>query len=62
LTDANASRLSQDDAATAAGKVVEWFSRKTSIAGCQIPDWALVLAVVIVLFLIYFFLIDEFVT
>ena len=41
---------------------MEWLSRKTSIAGYQIPDWALVLAVVIVLLLVYFFLIDEFVT
>jgi hypothetical protein len=57
----NALRLSQNDAATAGGKVMEWFSQKTSIAGYQIPNWALVLAVVIVLFLIYFFLIDEFV-
>ena len=40
---------------------MEWFSEKTSIAGFQIPNWAPVLAVVIVLFLIYFFLIDEFV-
>jgi hypothetical protein len=40
---------------------MEWFGQKTSIAGYQIPNWALVLAVVIVLFLIYFFLIDEFV-
>ena len=41
---------------------MEWFSQKTAIARYQIPNWALVLAVVIVLFLIYFFLIDEFVT
>jgi hypothetical protein len=60
LTDANAASVSQNAAATA-GKVMEWFSEKTSIAGFQIPNWAPVLAVVIVLFLIYFFLIDEFV-
>jgi hypothetical protein len=43
---------------------MEWFSRKTSIAGYQIPNWALVLlvlAVVIVFFLIYFSVIDEFI-
>ena len=32
---------------------MEWFSQKTSIAGTQIPNWVIVLAVVIVLFLIY---------
>ena len=32
---------------------MEWFSQKTLIAGTQIPNWVLVLAVVIVLFLIY---------
>jgi hypothetical protein len=43
---------------------MEWFRRKTSIAGYQIPNWArwaLVLAVVIVFLLIYFSLIDEFI-
>jgi hypothetical protein len=40
---------------------MEGFSQKTSIAGYQIPSWAIVLVVVIVLFLIYFFLIDEFI-
>jgi hypothetical protein len=34
---------------------MEWFSRKTSIAGYQIPNWALVLGVIIVLFIIYKF-------
>ena len=33
---------------------MEWFSRKTSIAGYQIPSWAIVLVVVIVLLLIYY--------
>ena len=32
---------------------MEWFSRKTSIAGTEIPNWVLVLGVVIALFLIY---------
>jgi len=41
---------------------MEWFSQKIPIAGYQIPNWALVLAVVIVFLLIYFFLIDEFVS
>jgi hypothetical protein len=35
---------------------MEWFSQKTSIAGAQIPNWVLVLAVVVVLFLIYRFI------
>jgi hypothetical protein len=57
----NAPRVSQNGAATAGRKVMESLSEKTSIAGHQIPNWALVLAVVIGFFLIYFFLIDEFV-
>jgi hypothetical protein len=32
---------------------MEWFSRKTSIAGTEIPNWALVLAAVIVIWIIY---------
>jgi hypothetical protein len=32
---------------------MEWFSRRTSIAGTQIPNWVLVLGVVIAFFLIY---------
>ena len=35
------------------GKVMEWFSRRTSIAGTQIPNWVLILGVVIAFFLIY---------
>jgi hypothetical protein len=35
---------------------MEWFSQKTSIAGTQIPNWVLVLGVVIVFFLIYKFI------
>ena len=31
---------------------MEWFNRKTSIAGTQIPNWVLVLGAVIVVFLI----------
>ena len=31
---------------------MEWFRRKTSIAGTQIPNWVLVLGAVIVVFLI----------
>ena len=34
---------------------MEWFSQKTSIAGYQIPNLALVLGVIIVLFIIYKF-------
>ena len=32
---------------------MEWFSRKTSIAGVQIPNWGIVLGAVIVISLIY---------
>jgi len=32
---------------------MEWFSRKTSIAGIQISNWMIVLAAVIVILLIY---------
>jgi len=32
---------------------MEWFSRKTSIAGVQIPSWGIVLGAVIVILLIY---------
>jgi hypothetical protein len=32
---------------------MEWFSRKTSIAGTEIPNWVLVLAAVIVIWIIY---------
>ena len=35
--------------------VMEWFSQKTSIAGTQIPNWALVLGAVIVIWIIYRF-------
>jgi hypothetical protein len=36
-------------------KVMEWFSRKTSIAGIQIPNWILVVAAVVVIWIIYIF-------
>jgi hypothetical protein len=32
---------------------MEWFSRKTSIAGIQISNWILVLAAIIVIWIIY---------
>jgi hypothetical protein len=32
---------------------MEWFSRKTSIAGLQIPNWMVVLGAVIVIVLVY---------
>jgi hypothetical protein len=32
---------------------MEWFSRKTSIAGVQISNWIIVLGAVIVVLLIY---------
>jgi hypothetical protein len=42
------------DAVENGGKVMDWFSQKTSIAGIQIPNWLIVLgAAVIVIWLIY---------
>jgi hypothetical protein len=38
------------------GKVMEWFSRKTSIGGTQIPNWVLVLGTIIGIWLIYQFI------
>jgi hypothetical protein len=35
---------------------MEWFSRKTSIAGIQIPNWMVVLGAVIAIWLIYAFM------
>jgi hypothetical protein len=35
---------------------MEWFSRKTSIAGVQIPNWVIVLGAIIVIWLIYTFI------
>jgi hypothetical protein len=35
---------------------MEWFSRETSIAGIQIPNWGIVLGAVIVILLIYNFM------
>ena len=35
---------------------MEWFSRKTSIAGMQISNWMLVLAAVVVVLIIYQFI------
>ena len=32
---------------------MEWFSKKTSIAGVQIPNWAVVLAAVVLILLVY---------
>jgi hypothetical protein len=32
---------------------MEWFSRKTSIAGVQISNWMIVLGAVVVVLLIY---------
>jgi len=32
---------------------MEWFSRKTSIAGVQVPNWMVVLGDVIVILIIY---------
>ena len=35
---------------------MEWFSRNTSIAGFQVPNWGLVLGAIIVILLIYQFM------
>ena len=32
---------------------MEWFSQKTSVAGIQIPNWGLILGIVIVILLAY---------
>jgi hypothetical protein len=32
---------------------MEWFSRTTSIAGTEIPNWVLVLGAIVVIWLIY---------
>ena len=32
---------------------MEWFSRKTSLAGIQIPNWGIVLSALIAILLIY---------
>jgi hypothetical protein len=34
---------------------MEWFSRKTSIAGIQISNWIVVLAALVVIWMIYSF-------
>jgi hypothetical protein len=35
---------------------MEWFSRKTSIAGSQISNWILVIAALAIIWIIYSFL------
>ena len=35
---------------------MEWFSRKTSIAGVQVPYWMVVLGAIIVILIIYSFI------
>jgi hypothetical protein len=32
---------------------MEWFSKKTSIAGIQIPNWGIVLAAIVIIVLVY---------
>ncbi len=34
---------------------MEWFSRKTSIAGIEVPNWILVVVVIVVIWIIYSF-------
>ena len=36
-------------------KAMNWFSRTTSIAGVQIPNWGLVIVAVVVIWIIYSF-------
>ena len=33
--------------------VMEWFSKKTSIAGIQLPNWIVVMGAIIVILIIY---------
>ena len=35
---------------------MDWFSRKTSIAGMQLSNWILVVAAVVVIWIIYKFI------
>jgi hypothetical protein len=35
---------------------MEWLSRRTSIAGTEIPNWVLVLGAIVVIWLIYRFI------
>jgi hypothetical protein len=35
---------------------MEWFNRKTSIAGIQIPTWLVVLSAIIVVLFVYTFI------
>jgi hypothetical protein len=35
---------------------MEWFSRKTSMAGVQVPNWMVVLGAIIVILIIYSFI------
>ena len=37
-------------------KIMEWFSRKTSVAGVQVPNWMVVLGAIIVILIIYSFI------
>jgi hypothetical protein len=32
---------------------MEWFSRKTSIAGVQVPNWLVVLGAIVVILIVY---------
>jgi len=35
---------------------MEWFSKKTSIAGAELPNWMIVLGAIIVVLVIYAFI------
>jgi len=48
----SASANAPTDAAYLGRKVMEWFGQKTSIAGTQIPNWALVAGAIIIIMLI----------
>ncbi len=36
-------------------KTMDWFSRTTSIAGIQVPNWILVIVALVVIWIIYSF-------
>lgn len=55
--DRHAVRLVFGEPAFKSGRqVMEWFSRKTSIAGVQVPNWMIVLGAIIVILIIYSFI------
>jgi hypothetical protein len=37
-------------------KAMEWFSRKTSIASIEVPNWILVVVIIVVIWVVYSFI------